>query len=381
MPPPVELINPVWAKLVDKEDGSIDTDTASLATASHGSLNIKGIVADGVSKILIRYKATASATLSLSDSTYGSLSKIGSSIESTSINVDPVTYGSDSYIFAIYNAPFDFPNSTDQTIRVFITSNGSSLTGFTLRRVPVVLVHGLWSGPKTWQDADGNFESYLSTKQTSSDVSLTVYLVDYEKVSGKSFDSSQNYSDNKPVFSLFLSITSLLKELKWQGIVASQVDVVGHSMGGLITRALDNYDDAKVMINYKKGFIHRLITIGTPHYGSPLAGYLNSYKMAPVCKAVAEVFGHGPSAPAIKDLIPGSSALSSLGSSSFKTHVISATADSSPSETYLNAILSGCAANIVGLDDYHVDDIMSTSDHDVIVTKASQERDQGTHDI
>ena len=53
------------------------------------------------------------------------------------------------------------------------------------------------------------------------------------------------------------------------------MDVVAHSLGGLIARsysqrATSNSDSFANSENYKKGYFHKLITIGTPHRGSPL---------------------------------------------------------------------------------------------------------------
>jgi hypothetical protein len=66
-----------------------------------------------------------------------------------------------------------------------------------------------------------------------------------------------------------------------QGLQAAavQVDVVGHSMGGDITRTLpllDQMPGQKYLTydTFGKGIVHKLITIDTPHLGSPLANDL-----------------------------------------------------------------------------------------------------------
>jgi hypothetical protein len=57
-------------------------------------------------------------------------------------------------------------------------------------------------------------------------------------------------------------------------IAASQVDIVAHSMGGLMARGFVQQPDYKGKENYMKGSIHRLITIGTPHFGGHLSKFL-----------------------------------------------------------------------------------------------------------
>lgn len=45
-------------------------------------------------------------------------------------------------------------------------------------------------------------------------------------------------------------------------------------MGGLMARGFVQQPDYKGKENYMKGSIHRLITIGTPHFGGPLSKFL-----------------------------------------------------------------------------------------------------------
>ena len=52
---------------------------------------------------------------------------------------------------------------------------------------------------------------------------------------------------------------------------AAQADVVAHSMGGDVTRTLLNLDGYAGTDSFGTGVVHKLITIGTPYLGSPLA--------------------------------------------------------------------------------------------------------------
>lgn len=54
------------------------------------------------------------------------------------------------------------------------------------------------------------------------------------------------------------------------------MDIIGHSMGGLIAWGLCQQNGYKE--NYMKGQIRRLIIIGTPHFGAGLAGILYRQK-------------------------------------------------------------------------------------------------------
>jgi pimeloyl-ACP methyl ester carboxylesterase len=55
------------------------------------------------------------------------------------------------------------------------------------------------------------------------------------------------------------------------GIAMVQADVVAHSMGGIIARAMTRESAYGRDTSFGKGAIHKLITIDTPHQGSPLA--------------------------------------------------------------------------------------------------------------
>src|SRR5439155_20439944 len=59
-----------------------------------------------------------------------------------------------------------------------------------------------------------------------------------------------------------------------QGLAATRVDVVGHSMGGLLTRLDAVNPNFKVLGNNFGGYFRRIITIDTPHFGSRAATVL-----------------------------------------------------------------------------------------------------------
>jgi hypothetical protein len=58
------------------------------------------------------------------------------------------------------------------------------------------------------------------------------------------------------------------------GMAVRTVDVVGHSMGGLVTRFFLSTNQASASPELPSNPVHRLITIGTPHLGSALAALL-----------------------------------------------------------------------------------------------------------
>lgn len=134
--------------------------------------------------------------------------------------------------------------------------------------VPVVFVHSIWSNPQ---------ESWTNTKfkETLESYGYNVSLANYGKYNATTFDPiSINNKGNYGVDSIRNITKDTLQKYHDNGIAASQVDVVGHSMGGLMSRGFTQQPDYKNPNNFMQGYIHRLITIGTPHYGGDLARIL-----------------------------------------------------------------------------------------------------------
>src|ERR1041385_8212230 len=78
-----------------------------------------------------------------------------------------------------------------------------------------------------------------------------------------------------------------------QGIAATRVDVVAHSMGGLITRKI---------VASGNDLVHKLITLDTPHAGSLLADWLIVNEHNFLATAVLLPFKHAIHRGAVDDL-------------------------------------------------------------------------------
>ena len=93
-----------------------------------------------------------------------------------------------------------------------------------------------------------------------------MYILGYKPTNDRSFEVNKDVVRIaiEEVKSYFTSISSL--------IAITQVDVIGHSMGGLLARKwAGNIIGYKRKDNYRQGDIHKLITIDSPHSGSFLA--------------------------------------------------------------------------------------------------------------
>jgi hypothetical protein len=162
-------------------------------------------------------------------------------------------------------------------------------------------------------------------------------------------------------------------------------------MGGLMARGFVQQPDYRGKENYMTGSIHRLITIGTPHFGGPLSRFLYKHiddwyffydakpnrcrigKVEP--KKLRTIYSDILNIPidkgAIEALIPNSIAYSHLHQTNVKSYAIAgnykpkATKSHSSKESYYKAV--------VDPDDFNLDrDAFDDCDNDLLVSITSQ---------
>ena len=104
------------------------------------------------------------------------------------------------------------------------------------------------------------------------DKNFKVSLADYGKYNATTFDPiAISEKGHYGIDSIRNTTKATLEEYENKGIDASQVDIVAHSMGGLMARGFTQQSGYKNDDNNMKGYIHRLITIGTPHFGGTIS--------------------------------------------------------------------------------------------------------------
>jgi pimeloyl-ACP methyl ester carboxylesterase len=157
------------------------------------------------------------------------------------------------------------------------------------KRIPVLMVHGLWSSPRTWMDMFNDLRSFPEIRER---YQFWFYL----------------YPSGQPFWVSATQLRADLRELRKTfdpdhgDAAVDQMVLVGHSMGGLISRmqTIDSGDDfwkivtdqppeqvrgepeqkAKLVstLFFKPNqSIRRVITIGTPHRGSKFANDLTRW--------------------------------------------------------------------------------------------------------
>ncbi len=124
-------------------------------------------------------------------------------------------------------------------------------------KTPVVLVHGILSDPSTWDDLVAEFEDdgYVW--------GVDLFTVDYDPgfcnpitLSGCALGDIRNYAE------VLREQVTVAKGVSGM----DKVNIVAHSMGGLVSRWY-------IQMGGGASNVDKLITIGTPHDGTPLTTY------------------------------------------------------------------------------------------------------------
>lgn len=313
----LETLDP-HGSLID--DGAITSDPARLAT---GGSPVRGAAADGSTRILLRYNADVTGQLELAIESGnlvadGGLSANGLSRQA-SITVPVVETPAGFQGFAVYRVPEAFDTDgaptlgeRDVAIRLRFTPTTGTPKEFTvpfrLVRPPVVLIHGLWSSADTWEAFPLRFEPRFEL----------VKLADYRDTAARPFAVNQDVPRH--------FILSALNEMKRLGWAATKADVAGHSMGGILARFHVQSAGYLASRNYYEGDVHRLVTLDTPHTGSPLADllvFLRSHpQLGPVVLLATDALGIPIDEGAIDDLGKFSPALFAIGTTAVPSHAL-----------------------------------------------------------
>jgi len=192
--------------------------------------------------------------------------------------VSAASDGSEYSAAVFYRVPDDFANSGSTfpdarserplTFSAHLAGIGGAV-GDTdlelhLRHAPVLFVHGIWSDSSAWDD-----------------FSVSRELVERGEALAPGWDGVSSIQSGAQQILPYLN--SALQHMRVRGIAASRVDIVAHSMGGLL---------AKKIVADGSQLVHKLITIDTPHFGSALADFLIANRNDPIIAGWFVPAGH-----------------------------------------------------------------------------------------
>ena len=335
---------------------------------------VSKIAADGVTLLLVRTEVPEAGTVTYQVDGGGTILPLtgdpftASEASSLRVRSKPVTLlnGIHNYAFALYRAPpmviksrtSNFSINASFKSNVESTQSISGDVSGTLVRPPVVLVHGTYDNPKEcWQTKDPD-DAPQTMYQRLTDAGFRVFCVDWEKTNGRE-DPSDFATNTLTVLNNKDGILDALAAYRRDGIAVTQVDIVAHSQGGVITRVFargsnDSLIDANhrhikdkqacrasacwyhTKRNFGQGDIRRFITISSTHMGSDIPGLFRGITAvrdkSPADGATAKIFTNvvdalqywmtGVKTGGFKDQMPGSAALNRIGPTPIKSHAI-----------------------------------------------------------
>ncbi|MFO8132791.1 MAG: alpha/beta fold hydrolase [Thermoplasmatota archaeon] len=297
-----------WTAQVDASgaiDGGLQGDLDMPFTAQFTpqpltvTSDMAGVVTDGSSSatITVTLPTAADVTVTLSD---------GAAAMSTAATNGMATF---SYVPDLEQLGIplaDIP-AAGREISLTAATPGGATGNVSLRlfRPPVLLVHGLWSDSHMWDKM---------VQRLTAD-NFAVYTVDYPNV-----DSPARVA----VMEFASKVQAVRQEYLQQNVNASSVDVIGHSMGGVVARHYINQYQGSSEVD-----VNTLITVGTPHKGSPWPqiyyDWVNARSKLEMGLLLAQHYlpkgSMGKMGPALSALMPDSSFLQQLNSQPLNPHV------------------------------------------------------------
>lgn len=198
-----------------------------------------GVIADGISsvEITVTLPATVSPTVTLTDGK--------TTLTEIAVNDEAIfSYVPDTEKLGLF--PSDIPPEGADITLTAMAGGQSETMNLKVYRKPILLVHGLWSNSHMWDKMVGWLQND----------GFIVYTMDYPNVASPAAVATNQFDDR---------IQAIKKEFSQQyNVNVSKIDVIAHSMGGVIARYYINQFQGSPNVD-----IHTLITVGTPHKGSP----------------------------------------------------------------------------------------------------------------
>jgi pimeloyl-ACP methyl ester carboxylesterase len=189
----------------------------------------------------------------------------------------PVT--SDS-MFVAYTHPIYQDKVGKITIQIDENIEGKSLSEITflsidIVRPPLLLLHGVWSNGKIYE---------------SKMIPILKPFYQNSVYANPSYPNDISFVDN--IINIKNNVALLLLKAQRNGISAGKVDIIAHSMGGILSRLYyqsSSYEDD----------VNKLITLNTPHFGSQMA---NLVTKEPALLLILDKIGKNPFNGALYDL-------------------------------------------------------------------------------
>jgi len=234
---------------------------------------VEVVAADGITPVLLRVETEKRLKFKITsgDIRSGTLSNVGGAEHVTELTpaLEETSDGR-KFAFAVFTAPSEYIAALSP-VQITAVSDDESVnlkTEILVYRPPVVLIHGIWDSPEFFNDLRPAIE----------DNGFLVATVSYQDGIhlGEGFASSNHGTER-----LDLVIKDTIANFRAADWAITRVNVVAHSMGGLVTRLRpQRIDDYFRTDTFGRGDIGKVVTLNTPHFGSNMADFLSSHSCA-----------------------------------------------------------------------------------------------------
>ena len=250
-------------------------ESISETTVAEANPNgVKGIAADGNARIILRARTTQAGNVTFSTTLTGATLETltpGTSVPSSGITATRISdgvYQASAVLVApeAYPSNLSFPKDNFTVTATLSGTTNSVSETLSVNAAPVVLIHGLNSSVEKCYGTDGNPRA---VKKALMDAGLQTFPCNYNGLQGP----SAVIPENKYGTVIFQQVVNALNSFYEKGIACTRVDLITHSMGGLMARrfVVADYGNKTSELAYQQGMVRRVVTIATPHNGSPIA--------------------------------------------------------------------------------------------------------------
>jgi hypothetical protein len=241
-------------------------DAGAAAKLSRAAVIRSGAAADGITRLLLRFEASTPGMVSFSRSSGSTGDRLTQTDSNPAVaGLPTANVGGKHLAFALYTVPDQIATaSASVDFEATFTPQGASApslrktASLRLIRPPVVMVHGLWTADAAWLTLDHRLhDKGFHTKRTWY---------------GRGEHAARPFARYRGA--VVADARKLLEKLRRAGIAATQVSVVAHSMGGIVSRLDVSDRQLQRPDNFNAGYFFSLITVDTPHWGSRAASVL-----------------------------------------------------------------------------------------------------------
>jgi pimeloyl-ACP methyl ester carboxylesterase len=246
-------------------------DTPAIGFTADGAAILFIVLTSSAAPSSATLTATNEATLAAYDTAYATIPPKGKA----TLHVDAAqiaSLGSDEYVIAMLQAPDILKPGPDGalpaenqpvSVSISIPNLGDLSLQVQLYPPPVLFVHGLWGSSTSLQ----NVQTYLGGVAPYAGLPAG-FLNSVQYENDAAFDSGivQNVVASQ--------LNTIITTLNTAEIGVGRVDLVAHSMGGLVARSFAGQDGYTGEPSRTLGLFHQVVTIDTPESGSLLANFL-----------------------------------------------------------------------------------------------------------